>query len=141
MTFTARMALAAMLLAAPAQAQEEALERDARPGIVIDTNLFCDTQEQIKSFMTHLNQSNGNAEAALDAVNAEQNSDDACVIATVAYRRGEEVGTINSDETTLHVVRIELVAVYTINGFETAQPTQLFTLLPGAETSGTVGRR
>ena len=71
MTFTARMALAAILLAAPAQAQEEALERDVRPGTVIDTNLFCDTQEQIRSFMTHLNQSNGNAEAALDAVNAE----------------------------------------------------------------------
>jgi hypothetical protein len=139
MNYTARLALAAMLFAVPAQAQD----RDARAGIVIDTNLFCDTQDQIKSFVTHFNGNNGNAEAAIDAVNAEESSADACVIATVAYRRGQDVGTVRSDETTLHVVQIEVVGVFTGSGFEEAQPTAFFTLLPDDEmpAAETVGRR
>ena len=51
--------------------------------------------------MALFNGNNGNAEAAIDAVNAEQNTADACVIATAAYRRGDGVGTVRSDETTL----------------------------------------
>ncbi len=141
MNFTTRLALAAVLFAAPSQAQDQAQQRDAQPGVVIDTNLFCDTQNQVESFVTHFNGNNGNAEAAIDAVNAEQNTADACVIATVAYRRGDGVGTVRSDETTLHVVRIVVVGVYTVNGFEEAQPTEFFTLLPGDEMRETVGQR
>jgi hypothetical protein len=141
MNKAAPIALAAMLFAAPVQAQEEAIERDARPGIVIDTNLICDTQSQVESFMTHLKNNRGSVEAALEAVNGDEGSADACIIGTVAYRRGEEVGTVQSDEATLHVVRIEVVAVYTLNGFKEAEPTEAFTLLPDTEMPSTVGRR
>lgn len=147
MNFTARMALAvALLLAVPAQAQQGGQQSSGRlgdelPGIVIDTNLFCDTQSQVERFVRLLNDNNGNAEAAINAVNVEEKMVDACVIATAAYRRGEEVAMVRNSDAAMHVVRIELVGVFTIDGFEPALPTPFFTLLPQDEMPGTVGRR
>ena len=67
---------------------------------------------------------------------------DACVIGTVAYRRGEEVGMVRSDEATLHVVRIQVVGVLHAKRVRGgAADRKRSRLLPDDETTSTVGRR
>jgi hypothetical protein len=38
-------------------------------------------------------------------------------------------------------MRITVVGVYTVNGMEPSQPTDLYTLAPHEDDAGTIGRR
>jgi hypothetical protein len=152
MHFIARIACLALALALPAQgwAQDQAQDdapteqdgqrQDGQQRVEIDTNLFCDTQQQVERFVSLLDQNGGSAEAAIAAVNDESKSEDACVIATAAYRRSGIVGTTQNKEATFDVTRIEVVGVYTMNGLERSMPTEFFTLVPRGADEGTVGQ-
>jgi phosphotransacetylase len=144
MHFIARIAGLVLALALPAQAQETKQEapvnQDKPERIEIDTNLFCDTQQQVERFVTLLDENGGSAETAIEQVNAENKTQDACVIATAAYRRAGVAGAVRNSETTFDVTRIVVIGVYTVNGLERSLPTEFFTLLPRSE-SGTVGQR
>ena len=128
------IAFLTLSLAAPALAQEQAR-------VEIDTNLICDTQRQIERFVALFEPDQGSAEAAIAEVNAENDAREACVIATTAYQRGDRVATATSADATFDVVRILVVGVHTLNGFEESQPTEFFTLFPRDETPSTVGQR
>jgi hypothetical protein len=126
-------ALLAFACAGSALAQEAKVE--------IDTNLICDTQRQVERFVALFDSNQGSAEAAIAAVNAEQDSPEACVIATAAYRRAERVGSANSADARFDIVRIVVVGVHTLNGFEQSSPTTFYTLVPRGEADSTVGQR
>ena len=122
---------------APAQ---DGQKQDGQERVEIDTNLFCDTQQQVERFVSLLDQNGGSAEAAIDAVNDESQRQDACVIATAAYRRSGVAGTVKNAEATFDVTRIVVIGVYTINGLERSMPTEFFTLVPRVAEDGTVGQ-
>lgn len=132
-----RIALLTLLLVVPAQAQDQS----AQARIEIDTNLFCETQQQIERFLTHFNGNGRNAEAAIDTVNGEMQMHDGCVIATAAYRRAAQVSTVHDDDLAFKIMRIVVVGVYTLNGLEQSLPTELFTLIPSGDDASTVGQR
>lgn len=128
------ISLLMLALAAPVLAQEQ-------PRVEIDTNLICDTQQQVERFVALFKPDEGSAEAAIARVNAENDARDACVIATTAYQRSDKVGTATSADAAFDVVRIVVVGVHTLNGFEESLPTEFFTLLPRDEAPSTVGQR
>jgi len=138
MYFTARVACLTLVLALPAQAQESQGKPQQR--VEIDTNLICDTPQQVERFVTLLDENGGSAEAAIAAVNEENKTQDACVIATAAYRRAGVAGMAKNNEATFDVVRIVVIGVYTVNGLEQSMPTEFFTLTPRGADEGTVGR-
>ena len=153
MHFIARIACLALALALPAQcsaqdqtqqdapAKQDGQKQDGQERVEIDTNLFCDTQQQVERFVSLLDQNGGSAEAAIADVNDESKSEDACVIATAAYRRSGVAGTAKNNEATFDVMRIVVLGVYTVNGLERSMPTEFFTLVPrGAAEDGTVGQ-
>ena len=139
MHFIARIACLALALVLPAQAQDAPPQQD-RERVEIDTNLICDTQQQVERFVTFLDENGGSAEDALAAVNAENKTRDACVIATAAYRRAGVTGTAKNNEATFDVTRIVVIGVYTVNGLERSMPTEFFTLVPRGAEDGTVGQ-
>lgn len=141
MHFIARIACLALALALPAQAQDAPAKQDVQERVEIDTNLLCDTQQQVERFVTLLDENGGSAEGAIDAVNAENKTMDACVITTAAFRRAGVTSTVKNSETTFDVTRIVVVGVYTVNGLERSLPTEFFTLMPRDGDSGTVGQR
>jgi hypothetical protein len=147
MHFIARIACLSLALALPAQvqaqdapAQKDAQKQDGQERVEIDTNLFCDTQQQVERFVSLLDQNGGSAEAAIAAVNDESKTQDACVIATAAYRRSGVAGTVKNNEATFDVTRIVVIGVYTVNGLERSMPTEFFTLVPRSAEDGTVGQ-
>jgi hypothetical protein len=148
MHFIARIACLALALALPTQqtwaqdapAQRDGQKQDGQERVEVDTNLFCDTQQQVERFVSLLDQNGGSAEAAIAAVNDESKTEDACVIATAAYRRAGIVGTVKNTAATFDVTRIVVIGVYTVNGLERTLPTEFFTLVPRGAEGGTVGQ-
>jgi hypothetical protein len=143
MHVTARIAstlLACLAWALPAPAQEAPTTQSGEKRVEIDTNLICDTQQQVERFVTLLDDTGGSAEAAIDKINAENETQDACVIATAAYRRAGVVGTVKNNEATFDVTRIVVIGVYTVNGLERTLPTEFFMLVPRRGEDGTVGQ-
>ena len=140
MFFIARIACLTLALALPAQAQESQGQGQPQDRVEIDTNLICDTSQQVERFVTLLDQNGGSAEAAIAAVNEENKTQDACVIATAAYRRAGVAGMAKNNEATFDVVKIVVIGVYTVNGLEQSLPTEFFTLTPRGAEQGTVGQ-
>jgi hypothetical protein len=120
--------------------QEEQSQSQSQQSVEIDTNLFCDTQQQVQRFVSLLDENGGSAEAAIASVNDENKTPDACVIATVAYRRTGTAGEVKNTTATFDVMRIVVLGVYTVRGLEPARPLELFTLTPREVTDGTVGQ-
>jgi hypothetical protein len=144
MHFIARIACLTLALALPAQAQEsqgQGQESQGNERVEVDTNLICDTQQQVERFVTLLDENGGSAEGAIAVVNEESKTMDACVIATAAYRRAGVAGTVKNSEATFDVTRIVVLGVYTVNGLERSLPTEFFTLMPREGERGTVGQR
>ena len=129
-----------MALPLPAQAQEAPAKQDPQDRLEIDTNLFCDTQQQAERFVSLLDENKGSAEAAIAGVNQESQTQDACVIATAAFRRAGVTSTVKNHEATFDVTRIVVIGVYTVKGLERSLPTEFFTLVPRQAEDGTVGQ-
>jgi hypothetical protein len=127
-------------LALPARAQEAPAKPESQERVEIDTNLFCDTREQVERFVTLLDENKGSAEAAIAGVNHENKTQDACVIATAAFRRAGVTSTVKNHEATFDITRIVVIGVYTVNGLERSLPTEFFTLVPRQGEGGTVGQ-
>lgn len=140
MQFIARIAYLTLALALPAQAQDASTKQEPQQRVEIDTNLICDTQQQVERFVSLLDENKGSAEGAIASVNRESKTQDACVIATAAYLRTGVVSTVKNHEATFDVTRIVVIGVYTVNGLERSLPTEFFTLLPRRGESGTVGQ-
>jgi hypothetical protein len=121
MRFTLRLALILLPLllfvAIPAQAQE----------VEVGTNLICDTQEQVERFVALYD---GDAQAAISAVNAAEHNPTACGMATAAFVRGPQLATARNKDTTFDIVRLFVVAVVTEAGVESVAPAAFFSLIP-----------
>ena len=136
----ARIACLTLALALPAHAQDAPAKQDSQDRVEIDTNLFCDTPQQVERFVLLLDENKGSAEAAIAAVNQENKTQDACVIATAAYRRAGVTSTVKNREATFDVTRIVVLGIYTVKGLERSLPTEFFTLVPRPGEDGTVGQ-
>jgi len=147
MHFKARIACLMLALALPvatqaqdAPANQDGQKQSGQERVEIDTNLICDTQQQVERFVSLLDENKGSAEAAIAGVNQESKTQDACVIATAAFQRVGVASTVKNNEATFDVTRIVVIGVYTVNGLERSLPTEFFTLMPRQGEGGTVGQ-
>jgi hypothetical protein len=119
MTFATQLtlsfALLASLLCAPARATD----------YEIGASLACDTQAQAERFVALFT---GDAQDAIQTVNAEEENPSACVIRNVAYRRGRKVGTARHGENAFEIVRILVVGIKTDSGILPVRPSVHFSL-------------
>jgi hypothetical protein len=113
------LALLSLLLCAPAQAQH------ADKIIEIGSGIFCDTQHQVERFVALFH---GDAEAAINSVNAETKDPTACVAASIAFTRGPEVATVQTWNETFHIIPITVVGVVTASGLKMVAPAAVFSI-------------
>jgi len=69
--------------------------------IEVGTGVFCATEKQVERFVAVFD---GDARAAIDVVNAEENDPTACVLGSVADIGAAELATGASDRTALRLV-------------------------------------
>jgi hypothetical protein len=106
-----------LVLGLPAQAQELEVE--------VGTSLVCDTQEQVERFVTLYD---GDAQSAVDGVNAAEHDPAACAVSTMAYVRGPQLGTARNKDTAFEIVRILVLGVVTDAGVTSVTPAPFFSL-------------
>jgi hypothetical protein len=115
MRYAVHVALLSVALCFSARAQE----------VEVGTGVVCDTQKQMERFVSLLD---GDAEAAVQAVNAEAGDPNACVTGTIAYVRGPEITTVKTQNATFQIVRILVVGILTDAGFRATVPAALFSV-------------
>jgi hypothetical protein len=107
------VAALSLMMALPSRAQT----------VEVGTGVFCDTQQQMERFVAvH----DGDTQAAINTVNAEENDPTACVLGTIAFIRGPEIATARNSSGTYHIVRVIVVGVITQAGFHRAAPVASF---------------
>ena len=74
----------------------------------VGASLVCDTQTQAERFVALFS---GDAQAAIDAVNAEEQNPTACALVDVAYLRGAEIGMARNGDSAFEIVRILVVGI------------------------------
>ena len=86
--------------------------------------MICDTQKQIERYVQVFD---GNARAAIRAVNTEENDPNACALADVTYVQGPDVGMARSSSHAFRIVTIAIVGVNTARGAAPVKPALFFT--------------
>jgi hypothetical protein len=104
------LALLSLIIFSPARAQE----------YEHGTALLCDTQRQVERYVALFN---GKEQSAINAVNTEEQNPSACVIETVAFVRGPDLGTARNEESAFQIVRILVVGVETPSGLHSTRPS------------------
>jgi hypothetical protein len=120
MKTTLSLAFCLLLLCAPVQARHDQEESKIEFGDV----LVCDTQEQVERYVALYK---GDQEAAVHAVNREENSPTACGIAAAVFVRGPQMATARAENQAFEIVRILVLGLYGKDGFRSVQPAPYFT--------------
>lgn len=108
------LVLLSSLIFSPAHAQE----------IATGAIMLCDTQKQVERFAQLFE---GDPQAALGAVNSEENDPTACAMVDVAYVQGPQLGTARSRSHAFDIIPIVVVAVATPRGYRSVNPARFFT--------------
>jgi hypothetical protein len=105
------------LTAVPAQARQLEVE--------VGTSLICDTQAQVEQFVALYD---GDAQSAVDTVNAAEHNPTACAVTTIAYVRGPQLATARGKETSFQIAPIRVLAVVTAAGLKSVPPAPFFSV-------------
>jgi hypothetical protein len=100
-------------------------EEGARAQVEVGTGILCDTQKQMERFVALFQ---ADAEAAVNAVNAEEDDPNACVVGTMAYVRGPEIATVRTQNATFKIIRVLVVGMFTDAGLRTTVPEAFFSV-------------
>jgi hypothetical protein len=91
----------------------------------LGTSLVCDTQSEAERFVALFS---GDAQAAIDAVNAEEQNPAACALVNIAYLRGSHIGMARNGDNAFEIVRILVVGVDSAGGLRPVKPSAFFSL-------------
>jgi hypothetical protein len=109
------LALLAAMLCGPAQAAD----------YEVGPSLVCDTQNQVERYVALFS---GDAQAAVGAVNAEEQNPTACALVDVVYLRGSRIGMVRNRDNAFEIVRILVVGIDTDAGIQAVPPAAYFSL-------------
>jgi hypothetical protein len=118
--FATRLLPLLAVLAAPLCSPAQAADYE------VGSSLVCDTQSQVERYVALFS---GDAQGAIDAVNAEQHNPTACALVNVAYLRGSHIGVARNGDSAFEIVRILVVGIDTAAGIQAVQPAAYFSLI------------
>lgn len=119
MTVAHRIALlilpSILLMDLPAQAAD----------VQVGTALVCDTEQQVERFIAFYD---GDAETAVEAVNAEERNPTACALAAIVYVPGPPLAMARKRIATFQIVQVLVIGIVTPNGVRSVEPTHFFSV-------------
>jgi hypothetical protein len=113
MRLALHLALLSLLICGPARAQEYEL----------GTALLCDTQRHVERYVALFD---GKEQSTIDAVNTGDEELAACMLETVSFIRGPELGTVRNKQSAFQIVRILVVGIETPTGIRPVRPSAYF---------------
>ena len=115
----ARLAALVLPLLAPLGLSAQARE------VEVGTSLVCDTKEQVQRFIALYD---GDAQSAIDRVNAAEHNPTACAVSSMAYVRGPQLATARSKDATFEIARILVLGIVTEAGVKAVTPAAFFSV-------------
>jgi hypothetical protein len=112
-TLSAAMVLAVLDISSAAPVSNVRQEGARAQKVEVGTGIVCDTQKQMERFVALFH---GETEAAVEAVNAEEDYPNACLVGTIAYVRGPDIATARTQDATFQIVRVLVVGILTEAG-------------------------
>jgi hypothetical protein len=107
-----------LLLATAASAQD----------VELGPSLICNTDKQVQRFIALYD---GDAQAAINAVNSDVHDPTACGLVNTAYVRGRQLATARNKDTTFGVVEILVLGIVDKEGsVESVTPAVFYSLFP-----------
>jgi len=94
--------------------------------VQVGTALVCDTEQQVERFIAFYD---GDAETAVEAVNAEVRNPTACALAQIAYVSGPPLATTRKSVATFQIVQVLVIGIVTQNGVRAVEPAHFFSVL------------
>jgi hypothetical protein len=91
----------------------------------VGTSLVCDTRAQVERFAVLFS---GDAPAAIQAINTEEQNPSACALLDVVYVRGAQIAMARHGDNAFEVVRILVVGIATDSGIRPLRPAAYFSL-------------
>jgi hypothetical protein len=119
-SFATRLLPLLALFAAPLCGPAQATDYEVGPSLV------CDSQSQVERYVALFS---GDAQTAIDAVNAEEQNPTACALVDVVYLRGPHIGIARNRDSAFEIVRILVVGIETAAGTQTVRPAAYFSLI------------
>jgi hypothetical protein len=119
MMFATRLLTFLAVLIAPFCCSAQAMDYE------VGSSIVCDTQSQVERFVALFS---GDTQAAIDAVNAEEQNPTACALIDAAYLRGAEIGVARNGDSAFEIVRILVVGIDTASGIQMVRPSAYFSL-------------
>ena len=117
----------ALMTAIAAPARSAPLTTDTlTEEITFSPGLICDTKDQAERFITLLGD---NIERALETVNREAGTPNACLVATTGFIRGGTVSEVLRNATIIDVVEVTVMAVATEIGLQAIEPKKYFSIV------------
>jgi hypothetical protein len=114
--FMPLLALLAASLCSPAQAAD----------YEVGPSLVCDTQSQVERYVALFS---GDAQTAINGVNAEEKNPTACALVDAVYLRGSRIGMARNGDNAFEIVRILVVGIDTAAGIQAVSPAAYFSLV------------
>jgi hypothetical protein len=111
--------------AALCRAYRAVVQLGSSSGLQVGASIICDTQTQVERFVALFS---GDTQAAIDAVNTEEQNPTACALVDVVYLRGAEIGMARNDDSAFEIVRILVVGIDTAAGIQAVRPSAYFSL-------------
>jgi hypothetical protein len=94
--------------------------------VELGPSLICNTEKQVERFIALYD---GDAQAAISAVNSEVHDPTACGLVNTAYVRGRQLATARSKDTTFGVVEVLVVGIVDEEGsVESVTPAVFYSL-------------
>jgi hypothetical protein len=122
MKTTLSITLFFLLLCAPVQAQDK--HGMGEHSVEFSDVVVCGTQEQVEHYIALYR---GDRDAAVRAVNREENDPRACGVAGAAFVRGPQMATARAENMVFEIVRILVLGVDSQDGFRPVRPAPYFT--------------
>src|SRR5262245_26505017 len=94
--------------------------------VQVGTGLVCDTEQQVERFIALYD---GDAETAVEAVNAEERNPTACALAAIVYVPGPPLATGRKRVATFQIVQVLVIGIITPNGVRAVKPAHFFSVL------------
>ena len=116
MKFAPCLATLFLLMCSPANAYE----------LETGSITICDTQKQVERFVELFDES---PQAAMSAVNAEENNPNACAEVDISYVPGPKLGVARSRSHAFQIMPIVVVDVKTPGGYRPVKPAMFFTVV------------
>ena len=97
----------------------------------VSTGIICETPQQVERFISLFD--GADSARAIKAVNAEAHDPAACSVASLAFVRGNEAGTIHRGDSAYTIVHILVLGIATDEGIRPIVPSAFFTVFTVTE--------